>query len=991
MPRNSPRRQLIPYSIISNLTNQLGLKSKTIELRGVRVHNLQNIDLDLPLQRLIVLTGVSGSGKSSLAFDTLAAEGQRRYIESFSTYARRFLDRLERPDADRIDQIPPAIAIRQKAGSQSRRSTVATATEIYDSLRLLYAKLGRIVCPECRLEVRCDSPASVQTALGRLAPGTRLMVCFALPPETSLAEAVSSLVEEGFRRVIVQGTTRDVQELASEAAGAANAGESPFLVVVDRLTAGSSSPERLADTLELAFDRGHGGCIVLAENRVVRDPVAHPENGSLPQPSELLQVDDRSWQVLRFDRRLLCPACAREFLSPEPRLFSFNSPLGACPQCRGFGSVPAISFAKVVPDPSKTLRDGAIAPWTTPAYRHELDELLALATDYKIPVDVPFRELETRHLDLIRKGVPERNFGGLQGFFAWLEKRRYKLSVSVFLSRWRDFETCAACAGKRLQPLALAVQVAGRNIAELCGNTVQDAVSIFDRLTASLQTTEAALAAPVLPQIVARLRYLGDVGLEYLSLDRPLTTLSGGETQRVMLTAALGSNLVNTLYVLDEPSVGLHPRDTERLLTAILRLRDAGNTVAVVEHETAIMRRADRIVDIGPGAGKEGGRVVFEGTPAELAEFPESVTGPFLRGTASGAARQSRRQPTTWLELKGVQHHNLQGVDARFPLGVLCVVTGVSGSGKSSLVEETLYPALCQAFHQPSPAGLAGRYTSLSGTGLNDTELNDTGQIGGALLVDQTPIGKTPRSNPATYLKIFDTMRRLFAETAEAKVRDLSAGHFSFNTSTGGRCPSCQGNGSLAIDMQFLPDVTMVCPDCQGTRYRRDILEVKYRGLSIAEVLAMTAREAFPFFRGESQLQRRLKLLKEVGLDYVTLGQPADTLSGGESQRLKLAACLSQSSRTRTLFILDEPTTGLHPADVRVLLDCFNVLLSAGHSLLVVEHNLDVMCAADYLIDLGPEAGAAGGQIVAEGTPEQVAATNGSLTGAYLGVSLRAV
>ncbi len=932
-----------------------------IELRGVRVHNLQNIDVDIPLKQLVVITGVSGSGKSSLAFDTLYAEGQRRYIESFSAYARQFLDRLEKPDADRIDHIPPAIAIRQSSRSRSARSTVATATEIYDFLRLLYARIGEVHCPSCHQPIHSHSVPDVVHAADSLAPGTRFQVCFPAMASDGdpLDKLFGSLLQEGFTRAIVAGQTVDLNSPPPDV----EYSHEEFLIVVDRLTAGSAAGGRLADSVETAFERGQGDCLLL----VATDD----------EPPDALVVDGRTWSRQVYSRHLICRSCGLELRPPESALFSFNTPLGACATCQGFGSVSAISWSKLVPDPQLTLRDGAIAPWTTPAYEHELHELLELADDYAIPVDVPFADLTEQHKQLIYDGVPERNFGGLVGFFDWLQRHSYKMPVAVFLNRWRSYDVCPDCRGARLQPAALAVRVAGKNIAEFCGQTVDEASRLIDVVSEAATTdpSDAAVAQTIVAQLRARLRYLSDVGLSYLCLDRVMRTLSGGEAQRVALTAALGSSLVNTLYVLDEPTAGLHPRDNERLIDCIDRLRQAGNTLVVVEHDETFMRRAEQLIDIGPSAGRDGGKLIYQGPPDDISQASGSITGEFLSGirvVSTPAERRPCNQGS--LRLTGARLHNLKNVDVEFPLGVLCVVAGVSGSGKSTLVQQTLYPALCRALRQPSETDPTDQFTEISGYESLDEVIQ----------VDQSPLGRSSRSNPVTYLKAFDEIRKSFAATAEAKVRNFTASHFSFNSPQGGRCEKCKGSGSIEIDMQFLPDVTMICPDCRGSRFRKEILGVKYRGHSIADVLSLTAGEAFAFFRGKRKLQARLRFLRDVGLDYLPLGQPANTLSGGEAQRLKLAARLALGTGSRTLFLLDEPTTGLHAADIVKLLDCFQMLLDAGHSLIVVEHNLDVIRAADHLIDLGPEAGSGGGQVVATGTPEEVAATESSLTGRYL-------
>ena len=671
-----------------------------------------------------------------------------------------------------------------------------------------------------------------------------------------------------------------------------------------------------------------------------------------------------------FSTQLSCEDCEIEYPMPEPRLYSFNSPLGACPQCEGFGNVIGIDMDLVVPDPNKSLREGAIAPWNTPAYAHELKELLALAHDYDLPVEAPFRELSERHRELILHGVPERTFGGLEGFFAWLERRKYKMHIRVFLSRWRSFRPCPACGGTRLRPEALAARLGGKNMGEIFGMKVCDAIAFFRDL--QLPDWQRQIGRMMLDQVQARLSYLEAVGLGYLTLDRTLRTLSGGEVRRVALTAALGSSLVNMLYVLDEPSIGLHPRDIHQLLAAIKQLRDRGNTVVVVEHEEAIIRATDQVIEIGPGAGERGGKVIFQGTPAEMEQSPDSLTGDYLAGRRGFGTNGRRRPPDHgWLRLRGARGNNLQNVTVEFPLGVLCLVTGVSGSGKSTLVQDTLYPALCRRLRKDAPKPCL------------HTDVFGDGQLDDVIMVDQSPIGRSPRSNPVTYLKAFDEIRAVFAETVEARTRGYNAGHFSFNVD-GGRCNACHGDGYIQIDMQFLADVYMRCAECNGTRYRDEILDVTYRGRNIADVLEMTVREAFTFFRGQPKVQARLKRLIDVGLDYVRLGQPANTLSGGEAQRLKLAGYMSTAKRGRCLFILDEPTTGLHFSDIVQLLDCFDALLAVGHSLIVVEHNLQMMKAADYIIDLGPGAADEGGQVVAKGTPEMVARAAGSVTAGFL-------
>lgn len=938
------------------------MSGRLISLRGVEVHNLKKIDLDLPHRRLIVFCGVSGSGKSSLAFDTLYAEGQRRYIESFSAYTRQFLERLEKPAAERIDGIPPSIAVAAKSSVRSSRSTVATATETYDYLRLLIAKIGRVFCQGCGHEVQRATPQSVAEVLAGLPAGTRYMVAFSRSAGDSREResAVEALREAGFLRVVLGDRLLSIDDLANEQSGAA--WSERLEVVVDRLAAGTASPERLRDSLETAFQHGGGQALVF----VAADgaPMAALGRGRAQV------IDGQPWYRIVQSTAFRCDDCERDYPEPEPRLFSFNNPLGACPACEGFGNVVDIDLNRVVPDAQKTLREGAIVPWNTPAYVHELEELLALAGDYGVRVDVPFHQLSEAERKIIVDGVPERKFGGLQGFFAWLERRKYKMHIRVFLSRWRSYRRCPACHGDRLKPEALAVRLGERNIAELTRLQVAEAIGFFAEL--KLTEWQASVGRMLLEQVRARLAYLAAVGLDYLTLDRPLRTLSGGEAQRVSLTSALGSSLVNMLYVFDEPSVGLHPQDTDRLLGAIRKLCDRGNTVVLVEHEEAMIRAADQIVEIGPGAGERGGKVVFQGTPAEIVADERSLTGDYLAGRRQIGPPERRRAPSHgWIRLAGARGNNLQNLTVEFPLGVLCVVTGVSGAGKSTLVQDTLYPALCRRLRKE--AGAAAPYDDVFGDG----------QIHDCILVDQSPIGRSPRSNPVTYIKAFDEIRQVFADTVDARTRNYPASHFSFNVE-GGRCATCEGDGYLAVDMQFLADVYMKCGACQGRRYRREVLDVLYRGLNIADVLEMTVREAHTFFRGRPKVQARLKRLIDVGLDYLRLGQPANTLSGGEAQRLKLAGYMSAARRGRCLFLLDEPTTGLHFSDIVQLLDCFDALLAVGHSLIVVEHNLHLIRAADYLIDLGPGAAAAGGRVVAHGTPEQVARCEASITGRFL-------
>ena len=940
------------------------MSQSSIELRGVAVNNLRHVDLDLPHRQLIVFCGVSGSGKTSMALDTLYAEGQRRYIESFSAYTRQFLEQLDKPAAERIDGIPPAVAVTHKNPSRSNRATIGTATEVNDYLSLLFARVGDVVCYQCGQLVRRDSPESAAESLAGVPAGQRLMIGFeaTVSDDEPADQWVKQLVESGYVRAIVGGQTAS---LAPSLASQLKAGDT-ITVVLDRLMTGEQSVERLHDSIESAFAAGGNAAVALVQ--LTADEAASASSSST------VSIDGQPWRRITFSSALRCESCGIDFLEPEPQLFNFNRPLGACPECEGFGNITVTDMDRVVPDPAKTIRDGAIAPWNAPSYAHELKELLALADDYHLPVDIPFVELSDEHRRLINEGVPERDFGGLNGFFRWLERRKYKLHLRVFLSRWRKYVVCPACNGTRLRPEALAIRVGDKSFADVCSLKIRDALTFLAEL--QLPEWRQRVDKTLTADVRSRLEYLRDVGLGHVAIERPLRTLSGGEAQRVALTSTLGSSLVDMLYVLDEPSVGLHPADVEPLAAAIERLQTRGNTVVVVEHEDRIIRRANLIVEFGPEAGEDGGRVVFQGTPQALEKAKDSRTGDWLAGRRSLGSGKRRPAGHGFIKIRGARGNNLQDLTVEFPLGLLCLVTGVSGAGKSTLVDKTLYPAIARRvkkkddptdFDQPLPYG----------------DVLGLGQIEDVVLIDQSPIGRSPRSNPATYLKAFDPIRILFAEQIDARTRNLSAGHFSFNVE-GGRCATCHGDGFLAIDMQFMADVYMKCPECHGQRYGRPVLEVKYRGRNIAEVLNMTAREAFTFFRGQRKVQAKLKFLLDVGLQYVRLGQPANTLSGGEAQRLKLAAHLAAKRHGRTLFILDEPTTGLHFSDIVQLVDCFDALIEVGHSLIVVEHNVQLMKAADWIIDLGPGAADDGGRLVVAGTPEEVAACAESVTGRIL-------
>ena len=945
-------------------------ETASLIIRGARTHNLKNVDLTLPTGKLIVFTGVSGSGKSSLAFDTIYAEGQRRYVESLSAYARQFLERMEKPDVDRIEGICPSIAIRQKNSVRNPRSTVGTVTEIHDYMRLLYARVGRTICRKCGLEVIRETAEVVTKKLMALPDGSRLLLGFDLPvvqmntsrateetedtePEglepaslaapddsSSPAALLEGLRRKGFGRLLLDGQAVTFEDVPPSALKKA----SVLRVVVDRIKTGPDVQTRITDSIETAYAEGGGAAWAV----------------QLPETGEPV------WHV--FSERFECRTCGIPYEDPQPRLFSFNNPFGAGPTCHGFGNIIELDLELVVPDQAKSINQGAIEPWTKPHYRSQLAELKRATKTNGVRMDVAWADLTPDEVKFVVDGDGE--FEGIRGFFRGLEKKKYKVHVRVFLSRYRGYLTCPDCNGARLRREARDVQVGGVTIDAASSRTVREAEKFFKQL--QLTEKEAAIADKVLKEIQKRLGFLRDVGLDYLTLDRLSATLSGGEAQRINLATSLGSALVGTLYVLDEPSIGLHTRDNQRLIDILRQLRDQGNTVIVVEHDADMIGVADFIVDMGLGAGEHGGRVIFTGTLEQLMAEPRSLTAKYLRGELSIPVPHARRKGGPQrIRLIGATEHNLKGVDIEFPTNTLTCVTGVSGSGKSTLVHDVLYAAMKRA---------KGDWDRKVGA---HTRLEGHEYVSDVVLVDQTPIGRTPRSNPVTYLKAFDPIRELFASTKDAKARGLTPSHFSFNV-PGGRCEACQGEGEVRVEMQFLADVFVPCEQCDGRRFKTQVLEVNYRGKSITQVLDLTVREALTFFASTPKVLRRMQVLDEIGLGYLRLGQPATTLSGGEAQRIKIAAHLSSHTGERLLYILDEPTTGLHFDDIAKLLAAFRKLLEAGHTLVVIEHNLDVIKVADWIIDLGPEGGESGGRVLAVGTPEQVAHVKESHTGRYI-------
>ncbi|MFS8583705.1 MAG: excinuclease ABC subunit UvrA [Acidimicrobiia bacterium] len=960
--------------------------AESLVIRGAREHNLRNVNLELPRDRLIVFTGLSGSGKSSLAFDTIYAEGQRRYVESLSAYARQFLGQMDKPDVDFIEGLSPAISIDQKSASRNPRSTVGTITEVYDYLRLLYARIGVPHCPTCGAEVTRQTPQQIVDRVMELPEGTRFQV---LAPvvrgrkgtyETLLAD----LAAQGFARARVDGRLVET----SERIELARYEQHTIEVVVDRLVRRDGIERRLTDSLETALRLADG----VAEVQIVpreggADRVPGGGEADHPTPGGAT-ADEAGPETLTFSQHLACPNGHGSFDELAPRNFSFNSPYGACEACDGLGTRYEVDPQLVVPDPDRSLADGAIAPWASGHQRYFQRLVAAVAEELGIDLDAPFSSLTAKQRKALLYGTGvgkvwvrfrnrygrERTYhANYEGVIPYLQRRHAEADSDAVREQVEGYMRevpCPACGGARLKPLSLAVTIGGHSIADICDMSIGEAAKVL----ASLELTERErlIAERVIKEINARMGFLLDVGLDYLTLSRSAGTLAGGEAQRIRLASQIGSGLVGVLYVLDEPSIGLHQRDNRRLIDTLLRLRDLGNTVLVVEHDEDTIRVADHVVDIGPGAGEHGGEIVHSGPVDELMRNERSITGQYLSGKRTIPVPEKRRKPSgRWLTVRGARQNNLKDIDVSFPLGCFVAVTGVSGSGKSTLVNDILYRALMQkGDRSKTPPGLHRRIEGVE-------------HIDKVIDIDQSPIGRTPRSNPATYTGVFDHIRKLFAQTHEAKVRGYLPGRFSFNVS-GGRCEACAGDGTIKIEMHFLPDVYVPCEVCKGARYNRDTLDITFKDRNIAEVLDMSCEEALEFFANQPAIARHLQTLVDVGLGYVRLGQPATTLSGGEAQRVKLASELAKRSTGHTLYILDEPTTGLHFEDIRRLLSVLSRLVDQGNTVIVIEHNLDVVKTADHIIDLGPEGGAGGGTVVATGTPEEVAATPASWTGQFL-------
>ena len=914
---------------------------RAVQLRGAAEHNLKHVDVDIPLHQLTVICGVSGSGKTSLALDTLYAEGQRRYIESFSAYARQFLARLDKPKFQRLDHLPPTLAVTRSDRSRNNRSTVGTASDLLEPLRIVFSLIAKPFCTHCKNPIESFTADRVAMRIEEL-PSRRAMLVFPVTwaSKSQLSELLFELQANGWIRLITQGTTIELSEEKKKLASLfPKAGEA--LVVMDRFRTSTSIDAALRQTIEQAFERSPERIAILVQ--------CDPADG---HSGDLLAVDGNQFQVHWFSSELRCSICGMLVPVAEPRLFSFNSPIGACPDCTGFGETATLDIDKIVPDRSLSLRQGAIAPWRTPAYNHELEELIEIAPHFELPVDVPVDQLKKKDWDLIQQGSSKHRFGGLNGFFAWLERKKYKMHVRIFLTRWKSYRSCTTCSGQRLSQAALAYKYQSQSFYDWTEESIDCLVGKMQSIQNGIQGFAADRQEAIargLGEVLSRLQYLQEVGLGYVTLSRTMHTLSGGEAQRVNLTNLLGSDLVDMLYVLDEPTVGLHPRDTQKVAMSVQRLIDRGNTVVLIEHEPFLLHQADRLIEIGPGAGTHGGLICFQGSPDEL-KHSDCLTAKYLYSKEE--PKPKRPLNHGWLTLHGATGRNLKDVDLKIPLKSFVSVVGVSGSGKSSLVLDTLVPALLSRTEQAPPQGLP--YRSLTG----DESIRQV------IAIDQTPIAKSIRSCPATFLKILDEIRRIFGATPTAKVRGLSDGHFSFNSGQG-RCQVCEGLGFTLVDMQFMADVQLQCTECRGQRFRPEVLEVTYRDRNIAQVLEMSGDQAAEFFRGEKKLHRKLNPLRQIGLGYLPLGQSLSSLSAGESMRLKLASYLDNPSES--LIVMDEPTTGLHFQDVERLIECIGLLIDRGNSVLAIEHNEMFNAAADYTIELGPGAGPAGGEILFQG------------------------